>query len=73
MLYVSSVSSKPVADMRWSPLEVPAGGSGELRQVWISALPGKGNFDNYVMRKYISYLIAIFLTNPQILINLSKL
>lgn len=41
MLYVSSVSSKPVADIRWSPapLLLLAGGSGEFRQVWINALP----------------------------------
>ena len=38
--YVRSVSSKPVALMRWSEEGSERGGeSGELRQVWIRALP----------------------------------
>jgi len=39
MLYVSSVSSNPVADIRWSPPTPEGGGSGELRHVWMRALP----------------------------------
>ena len=36
-VYVSSVSSNPVADILWST--VLEGGSGEFRQVWIRAFP----------------------------------
>lgn len=39
---MSSVSSNPVADIRWSPaapLPVLAGGSGEFKHVWMRALP----------------------------------
>ncbi|KYN29826.1 hypothetical protein ALC57_00707 [Trachymyrmex cornetzi] len=39
MLYVSSVSSNPVADILWSPDEPDGGGSGLFRHVWISAFP----------------------------------
>jgi len=39
MLYVSSVSSNPVADILWSPDEPDGGGSGLFRHVWINAFP----------------------------------
>lgn len=42
MLYDKSVSSNPVADMRWSPELAPdedGHGSGEFKHVCMSALP----------------------------------